>query len=327
MKTSFLSILSISIMTVLSGACTTADKKNDSSDVVMADSGNVADVVVQQAGSERPVVSPVSRQYFVDARKNLPGGEAKLFATLGTGSADTAEAEARSFLVKSPNNRSALIVLSSALVLQRKYPLAGFYAEQLERLEPGNPDALNIRGLASLYTARNSFLDYRRSAALFQKSFNASGSQIAAGLNLAHLQLEMGQAQAASDTFKQVTNRNRTCTQAWLGYGIAKTRMGDFKEATVALESILDRQKDHPEALYYLALVKKNGYNDNKQASSILRRILAGNSSSKAIRQKSQSLLRLMEGEGTQTEIARDHQEDSQIIMTNSAKRSGENEE
>lgn len=304
-------------------SCVSSEKKGDSAkssaEVTASadDEATATSIVVQQSGSEQTLLSPKSRTYFVDARKSLRSEEGRLFATLGTGDAQVAEQDARAYLAKKPNNPAALTVLASALVLQRKYLLAEFYAIQLDKYSPENPDVNNIRGLAALYGGRNSMTDYRRAQSYFQKAFHANASQLASGLNLAHLQLEMGNANAAVETFRTLTKRNSDCTQAWLGLGVAQSRMGSFKEAGDALNTILVKQKDHAEALYFLALVQKNGYNDQKLATKTIRRLLSSSSGGPAVRLKAQSFLRVMEGAADQSAIASEQKDDENLLMTN----------
>lgn len=300
-------------------ACVTSgntDESNSSADITAVGEDSTATVVVQQAGSETALLSSKEKSYFISARKNLKSDEARLYATLGTGVADVAEQDARALLVKKPNNIAGLTVLATSLVLQRKYQMAEFYANQLEKYAPDNADVSNIRGLAALYGGRNTLADYRKALAYFEKAFHSNASQIASGLNLAHLQLEMGNAQAAAETFRLLTSRNQDCLQAWIGFGVAQNRLGSYKDAKNSFEMALSKQKDHPEALYFLALVEKNGYNNQRSATKTLKHLIASQSGGKAVRLKAQSLLRVMEGEADQSTIAKEQKDDENLMMT-----------
>src|SRR5690606_27569991 len=93
--------------------------------------------------------------------------------------------------------------------------------------------------------------------------------------NLGNLQLELGNATAASATFQQVVDRCGRCTVGLMGYGVASSRSGKYADATKAFDEVLSKNPNHGAALYNLALVQKNGYNNHKQAEKYLETMLA----------------------------------------------------
>jgi tetratricopeptide (TPR) repeat protein len=231
------------------------------------------DPIVQQT-SGRDILRKLDRETWVEIRNTSKDEYIRLYATLGTGEWDVAVSDARAMLQKQPKDEVALTVLSLALAMKKNYSLAAYYAKLLNTYHPGNPEVYNILGLAAMHKPGATVDDYKEAMRHFQTAFDTSSQQVASGLNLAHLQLEMGNATAARDTFEAVVSRCSGCTEAQLGYGIALSRSGEYERAESAFEAILKKEPHSAYARYYLALVAKYGRNDNKDAIQQLTALL-----------------------------------------------------
>lgn len=276
--------------------------------------------VVTQAGHKEPVVSAHDRNYWVDLRGKT-AAMPKMNGALATGEAQAAIDLARDYLAKRPGDADGMTMMASALVMNRNYDLAAYYADLVIKARPNDPAALNIKGLAAMLTPRARVADFRRAQALFQASFDGDNRQVAAGLNLGALELELGNAAGAEQTFGQASKRCEECNVAMLGYGVASARAGHFAQAKGAFESVLKKNPSHSEALYQLALVQKNGYNNSKQAEKYLRQLLADPKiKNVAARERAQSVLRSMNGEASReerTQVAKgDDAKDAELLMT-----------
>jgi tetratricopeptide (TPR) repeat protein len=287
------------------------------------------DAVVTQSGKANPVVSGHDRRYWLDLRQakaTLP----KMSGALATGEAAAALELARSFLEKNPGNPDALTLMATALAMSKNYDLAAYYAALVEKARPGDVVALNIRGMAAMLQPKARIADFKKAEALFAQAFNGDQSQIAAGLNLGSLQLEVGNAAAAAATFGEVAKRCHQCTVGLMGYGIASARSKKFDQAKGAFEAVLKKNPIHAGALYQLALVHKNGYNNGKQAEKYLEKILVdARIKDPAAKERAQTVLRSVKAEATpeeRTMIADDKDADADELLMTSGQ-AGDNEE
>lgn len=84
-----------------------------------------------------------------------------------------------------------------------------------------------------------------------------------------------------------------------MGQGIAAARSQSFDKAKAAFELVLSKNPGHPGALYQLALVQKNGYNDKKQAEKHLVALLMNRQgqAEQYMKERAHSVLRAMKGE------------------------------
>ncbi len=231
------------------------------------------DPIVQQT-SGRDILRKLDRETWVDIRNSTKDEYIRLYATLGTGEWDVAISDARAYLQKQPKDEVALTVLSLGLAMKKNFSLAAYYARLLNSYHPGNPEVYNILGLAEMNKPGATVDDYRTAMKHFQTAFDASSQQVASGLNLGHLQLEMGNAASARDTFEAVVSRCNGCTEAALGQGIALSRTGEFAKAEQAFRMVQAKEPHSAYARYYLAMVAKYGRNDSKEAMSQLTALL-----------------------------------------------------
>jgi tetratricopeptide (TPR) repeat protein len=231
-------------------------------------------LVVQRVGARDTIISPFGKNHWYSARQQKEGGLGPIQGMLATGEGPGAEQAARTFLQKNPGHPEGLISLASALALTGQYDLAGFYAKLAAQKLPNDSRTINIQALAILMRARN-MSDYRSAERLLQKSFDSSPQEIAAGLNLGSLYLELGNAAGAAQIFEQTSSRCKLCAASELGLGIAKMRLKRFDEAEKHLLVAIKNNQEKTKGLYYLALVYKNGLNSSQKAESTLRTLLA----------------------------------------------------
>ena len=278
--------------------------------------------VVGQIGSSNMVVSKRPRTYWLSMR-NSKDLMARLKGALATGDADAAETLARSYLAQHPGDAEGFAMLSSALMLGKKYELAAFYADEAERAQPGRSRSLNIKGLAMVHGTHRNIQDYQAALSMFKKAFDANDKEIAAGLNLGGLYLEMGNPLAAAEIFGKVADRCGGCVPALMGQGTGFSRAQKYSEAVQAFDSVLKASPNHPGALYHLALVQKNGFKNLRKAETHLYAVIQNKNPQHAqVRERAQSLLREIKGEATTEERSTLASESDDIPVPPSGKKS-----
>jgi len=251
--------------------------------------------VVQRSGLDTPVVSSRDRDSWVDLHERAPHGAGKAAAALAAGSHNEAIREAKNWLATHPRSKEALIVLASAYAMDKQFERAELYARLLDRYHPGTAESKNIQGIAAMLTPKADMNDFRRAITLFEQAYSASDREIAPGLNLGSLYLELGDGNKAREVFNTASARCGQCYVARYGYGIASIRTGSYAEARLAFEEILKQKPNDSEALYRLALISKNGYNDLKSAKQYLKTLLADGSGKSAVHRQAHVMLRRME--------------------------------
>ncbi len=289
------------------------------------------DAVVAQGGRKEPVVSAHDRRYWLDMRQakaTLP----KMSGALATGESSAAIDLAREHLAKHPGDADALTMMATALAMSRNYDLAAYYAALVEKARPGDGVALNIKGMAAMLQAKARIADFRKAEGFFQQAFTADPGQIAPGLNLGALQLELGNAAAAAATFGEVAKRCHQCSVALMGYGIASSRRHQYAAAKGAFEAVLQKNPIHTGALYNLALVYRNGYNNKKQAEKYLDQLLTDSRiKDPSARERAQTVLRSVKAEASpeeRTMIVDDADaKDAELLMTSGAEGSAADDE
>lgn len=273
------SLLLISLSLLGLTACVTTQESKSSAQRASSSPASSSGLIYQktpivQQTSGRSILRKLDRDTWIQLRNSTKDAHIKLYATLGAGEWDVAISDARAYLQAHPRDEVAITVLSLALSMKKNYSLAAYYAKLLEEMHPGNPEVYNILGLAIMNKPGPNYEDYRDAMRNFQTAFDASSQQVASGLNLAYLQLEMGNASVARDTFAAVRERCEQCVEASLGHGIALSRTREFEKAEKAFQSVLEKDPHSSYARYYLALVAKYGRNDNQAAMKYLSAIL-----------------------------------------------------
>jgi len=287
----------ITLTLSISGCATFGKKEAPKSPDTLAQAAQ-GDIIVQQPRSKDAVVSKFNRDYWLGIRNDATSSIMRMHASMATGEAKAAEDLARTYLQKNPKNIDALSVLAASLVLQKNYALAEYYAKQIEKQVPGHPVASNIRGLATMLKGSNRIKHFRKAKEYFANAFDGDGDQIAPGLNLGHLQLELGDAAGAFQTFAEVAKRCKKCEPAQMGAGIAASRIGNKEAAVAALKSVLDKNPNNPKALYHLALVYSNLYNDGAKAQELLSHLLYKvKTDDLALKERADAVYNQMQGE------------------------------
>ena len=287
----------VTLLTI--SACTsTKSARSDKVDELGLSSTGSENAMVFQSKAKRPTLAKLSRKHWVELRKGMQPSQRKLMATLATGSWNAAEQEARGFLAVNPKDQVALQVLAISLSMQQKYQLAAFYAKVSEKFHSRTAVTSNLRGIAAMLRPRAKLRDYKEAVEHFQEAFNNEGTEIASGLNLGRLYLELGDAKGAASTFASVKDRCSNCEPGLVGSGIAHGRLRNYDEAKRNFELVLDKNPNHSQALYRLALIINAQDGPKKQAKKYLDRLLTSeNIKDKAIQQKAQSFLRQLEAE------------------------------
>ena len=262
-----------SLSSVYTGCVTTKTQK--SSELEASSTRVSGDVVVTQTHSKSPFISDKSDSHWVDLRNNKTSALPRMQGMLATGEWRGAIEAAKADLLKHPGNPEALMGLASAHVLGGNFEMAGYYAGQVLKVQSGNSDAMNIMGLRTMMASGNRRADYQDAITWFQKSIDSDGSQIAAALNLGHLQLELGSAQDAVAPFKIAAGRCGDCDRAMLAVGVADARSGHYEDAKVALEDLSLKNPRNATAKYELAMVYKNGFQNNAKSVALLQDLVS----------------------------------------------------
>ena len=261
-------------------------------------------MAIKQIGQSRIAYSREGHQYWYQLRQNNDPLK-KIAGSLASGHLGHAIHGAKNYLEKNPQDVQALIYLSTALALDQKYALATYYAKAGLRLRPGDPMLLNTAGLSMYLSQTGASQDRKQAIEYLKASFRNDTSQIASGLNLGGIYLELGQPSEAQVFYKAAANRCDQCTVALLGSGTAYLKNKNYRDAKAAFEKIITREPFHGPALYNLAVVYRNGMQNRKQAEKYLFTLLNRTSKSDyALRARAQAFLRMMKGEMDQDERA-----------------------
>lgn len=276
--------MKISMMMTMKSAClalalaaVTACSTTSSNDGVRADGKPVPlgfsnqPIVHQTSG--KTLMKSIGRDKWVSIRNSTKNEHMKLYASLGAAEWDVAVQDARNYLQNNPNDEVGLTVLSLALTMKQNYPLATYYAKLLNKAHPGNPEVNNILGLGEMSKPGATYEDYKEAIRFFESAFNTSNTQIASGMNLGALHLEMGNLEASRDVYAAVYSRCK-CSEAGLGYGIALARMQNYPKAESVFKDVLDDDSHNMYARYYLALIANYGRNDKQAAMDQLQAML-----------------------------------------------------
>jgi tetratricopeptide (TPR) repeat protein len=288
-------ILAVTVImaAVVASGCTTMGRSTADGEV----NQSMKTTVVTQVGSKNPVVAGKDRDFWLEMRQ-MKDLKARTIGSMATGESEAAVGFAKARLAKNPGDPEALTQLAAALALTRNYELASYYATLADRVRPGNAETLNVRGLATMLTQSARMSDFRTAAIFFQQAMDADSSQIAPGLNLGNLYLELGNATAAVSVFEQVVSRCGNCSAGMIGLGVAQRRTGKYDAALATFQSVLKKNPNNSAALFNIALVYNNGLNNRKDAEEALHKLLAStNIKDVDLRKKAHTVLRRLKGE------------------------------
>ncbi len=296
-----LQILYPILLVVSFSACTTTGSKSAS-----LSSAKSQEPILGQVGSSKFVLSSLDRKHWVQLRKSTTNQSEKLYATLAAGAWEAAEAEARNYLLKNPRNEQALTVLVIATSMQKKHPLAAYYAGLIETYHRPSSESLNARALATVTAPKADINDFQNAVQLFHQAFYETNTEIAAGLNLGRLYLELGDAQGASEIFAETRQRCKDCLPSLVGHGIANSRLRKLSKAKTIFHLVLKINPHHPQALYRLALIAKED-KQIKQAKRYLDLVMIhAKSSNYIIAKKAEELVRTLDSQSDISNIASD---------------------
>lgn len=253
------------------------------------------EIIVQRAGYKNNQVDGKRRSYWVDKYQTTKNAKTKMVAALASGEPDASEIHARKILAQRPGDLEALNILVASLAQKKNYSLAAFYAKQILKKDPENSLALNVIGVSRLMVTNPGMSHFRQARSYFEKAVQASEKEIAGALNMAYLQLELGNPQSAHEYFSLAHSRCEGCYYATLGRGISAARVGKVDQAKGDFEALLDENEKDGEAMYRLALLSKNGYNDLDQAQKQLRLLLADAKADDFLRTRAHVLMRKIE--------------------------------
>jgi tetratricopeptide (TPR) repeat protein len=229
---------------------------------------------------------------------NEGGSLPEVFSLLEKGDLEGAERTARAQLAKSPADPQAFLALSASLLMSRKIELANYYATRLATLQPDAPaveqsSAKNIQGIAKMLFAVGSTRneDFDDAATIFRDALSASGTQVAAALNLGELELMRGRPTESLAAFGQASERCNECRPALYGAGIASLRARQFDRARNEFKQLVKRNDKDDEAHYQLAVTEYYGFQDVDGASRRLKDLATGGTDTR-VRAMAESLLR-----------------------------------
>ncbi|MCX6123939.1 MAG: tetratricopeptide repeat protein [Proteobacteria bacterium] len=235
----------------------------------------IGDAIVIQPMAKTPIISAQDPSHWINLRSKGKDDLARMRGQLATGDWQAAVTSGKSFMITHPDHPEAMMGIAGAYAIGKRYEMAGYYAHQVLKIQPSNSDAMNILGLRVMMATGNRRADYQHAISWFQKSLEADGTQIAAGLNLGHLQLELAVTGAAVEAFATTSPRCGDCDSGLMGLGISSARAKRGEDAKSAFEKILARNSYHAEAKYQLALNYRNNLGDSSRAAKLLQDIVS----------------------------------------------------
>lgn len=272
-----ITIIILSLATVLN-ACTSkvisGNFSGRSGDPVAAQQTPKSSVV-RQIGINRPILSDVDLAQWIQLSESEESNAGKLYGLIATGEWQAAIQEARRNLEKNPGDDTLMVILAAAFASGRNYEMAGYYGSQVLKTDPQNADAMNLVELRIMMSSENRRGDFDDAISWFRKAADTDGAHVAGLLNMGYLQLDLGDAQSALESFNLASNRCRNCFDSQYGYGLASARSMSWANARSTFEGILAKDPSRAEALYQLALVHKNGLNNQKESEKILQEIVS----------------------------------------------------
>lgn len=182
----------------------------------------------------------------------------------------------KNFLKSHPFHTGSFLILASAYNALGQHEMSRYYAQRVLERHPGNIAALNLVGL-SIYVNSDLLEDYRKAVSYFTTAFEKSPKEIASGLNLAYLFLELGNASRAEKIFNAVSKKCGGCEESQLGRAISYGRQGKAVRAKNILEELVKQNPQLMTANYQLALYYRNVEKNYDKSSYYLKRILSQN--------------------------------------------------
>ena len=176
-------------------------------------------------------------------------------------------------LQSNPSEHRFLSYLALSYYNLGYYTKARYYALLANEREPRS---LNYN-LLGLITSRRARIpqDYQNALNYFAAGWRQNPHDQAIGLNLAYLNLELGNIEIAKKLFAAVREVCQDCTAARLGHGISELRLGEVSSAKRRFLRLQKVSSAAPLANYYLALIAFNHKNDYRRCQQELDKILS----------------------------------------------------
>lgn len=267
-----------------------------------------ADSILTQPGRKDTILSGRTRREWTQLANTLQGLD-RSSAALAAGAVDVGLAEARAAVGRSAGEAAAHDLLAVALAANKKFSLARYYADVADEVRGGKTAVTaNVRAIASLMRPNLTFEDFRQARNTLSEAIDLDSTLAAPALNLAFLNLSLGDAIGASAQFDVAASRCQQCTVALVGQGIASTRTGQIPRAVQALETAMDREPKQYGSLFHLAMAYRLGDKTPERAIATLTRLLDATSGTTQpaqvdLRRRAHALLRLMRGERSEAQV------------------------
>ncbi len=233
------------------------------------------ELIMIATGEKSPLLPEAGSFNWVEMSESTASNRDKLYGLLAIGESEAAIDEAHKLLEIQPGDANVILALGVAFGIKHNYEMAGYYGDIVLKLKPENSDAMNLIGLRIMMASGNRRVDYEDAMAWFRKSSDNDNTHVAGLLNMGYLQLDLGDAQTAVESFGLASSRCGKCSTAQFGLGLAAARSANWSAAKSAFEGILSQDKTRADAQYQLALVHKNGTGDRNHAISLLQGIVS----------------------------------------------------
>lgn len=272
--TTKLTLIALFVLAQNLAGCSTLNDLRKSNNA-KADGSPAASIVISKPGASAPLVSSVDNATWIQLKESKEQSRDRLNGLMATGAWQDATEEARRELEKNPGDVGTLTALAAAYALGRNYEMAAYYGGVALKINPANADAMNLIGLRLMMTATNRRSDFDEAITMFKKALDNDGTHVAAALNAGYLQLDLGDASAAMESFTTAVRRCDNCFDAEYGLGLAAMRAGSWEQAKTTFEGALGRDKSRAAAQYQLAIVMHRGMNDRAKALGILQELVS----------------------------------------------------
>ena len=268
-------MMMIASLTVISCSSKNPIKQIMSSSEPVSASGTPGEMVVIQSGGRSPIISTSDAKRWIQLSESEGSSAGKLYGLIATGEWQSAIQEARRNLEINPGDENFMTILGAAFASGRNYEMAGYYGSLVLNTNSQNSDAMNLVGLRIMMASENRRGDFDDAIAWFRKAADSDSTHVAGLLNMGYLQLDLGDARGAGESFALASNRCNRCFDSQYGYGVASSRSMSWANAKNAFEGVLSNNPSRAEAQYQLALVYKNGLNNQNEAIKLLQEIVS----------------------------------------------------
>jgi tetratricopeptide (TPR) repeat protein len=230
--------------------------------------------VVIQSKAKEPMISGSNSEHWIQLKNNA-ASKNRVYGYMATGAWTSGIEEARKNLEETPGDPALTTALAASYAGLGNYEMAGYYASLALKSNSTNSDAMNLIGLRIMTRLGNRRIDYEEAMAWYRRAAEIDGTHIAALLNMGNLQLELGDAAGARNSFSSASSRCQECFAAQYGIGLASARSGSWQQAASIFQSIINKDKTRAEAQYQLAIVYKNGLSNAQKAIQLLQDIVS----------------------------------------------------